>query len=81
LTGNFAENGDFQAIVVIFTMTQRLRKWTDDFTSPPINGKLMDFCPKIPTASTMFEPVISGIKDQRGNLQNTLRLYTNYVQF
>jgi hypothetical protein len=45
MTGNFADNGDFHAIVGIFYVLQILRHGTDGFTSPQKKEMLRIFSP------------------------------------
>jgi hypothetical protein len=45
MTGNFADSGDFHAIIGIFYMLKICDMVTDGFTSPTKEGMLMSFSP------------------------------------
>jgi hypothetical protein len=79
MNGDFADKGDFHAILGIFYMPQICD--TDRQLFFLSEGRLPDGFIALENRknSAGCEPTNSGTKRQRGNPLNTLRLYIDYV--
>jgi len=72
MSGEFCLNAGFHVTFADLLHAVKLRHATDGFTSPPKEGVLRIFLPKIPTASTGCEPAKLGTKGQHATSRKPL---------